>query len=110
MMKTARCVLLTMPLLAASTAWAQEPGDPAQGLAFAQAACSRCHAVERSERYSRDRHVPSFREIANAPGMTQTALHVWFQTPHPSMPNLILRDADKENVFAYILSLKAPKK
>jgi hypothetical protein len=38
--------------------------------------------------------------------MTATALHVWFQTPHPSMPNLILRSSDKENVFAYILSLK----
>jgi mono/diheme cytochrome c family protein len=101
-----RFVLLATPLLAVSAAWAQEPGDARQGEEFARAACSQCHAVGRNDRYSPNRYAPSFRKVAQTPGMTATALHVWFQTPHPSMPDLILRDADKENVFAYILSLK----
>jgi len=88
---------------------AQEPGDPRLGRTFAQAACSQCHAVGSNERHSPNRYAPSFRSLARAPGATATALHVWFETPHPSMPNLILRDADKENVFAYILSLKSGK-
>jgi mono/diheme cytochrome c family protein len=87
-------------------AWAQAEGDARQGAAFAQAACSQCHAVGRNQVRSRNRNAPSFRSVARAPGMTGTALHVWFETPHPSMPNLILRSTDKENVFAYILSLK----
>jgi mono/diheme cytochrome c family protein len=95
-------------MLAGSTAsvWAQTEGDARQGAAFARAACSQCHAVGRNNIRSRNRYAPSFRSVARAPGMTATALHVWFQTPHPSMPNLILQNTDKENVFAYILSLK----
>jgi mono/diheme cytochrome c family protein len=95
-------------ILAGSTAsvWAQEVGDVRQGAAFAQAACSQCHAVGRNNIRSPNRYAPNFRTVARAPGMTTTALHVWFQTPHPSMPNLILQSTDKENVFAYILSLK----
>jgi mono/diheme cytochrome c family protein len=88
------------------SAWAQTEDDARQGAAFAHAACSQCHAVGRNQVRSPNRYAPSFRSVARAPGMTATALHVWFETPHPSMPNLILRGTDKENVFAYILSLK----
>ena len=84
-------------------------GDRDQGRAFARAACSHCHAVGPDERYSPNRYAPSFRLLARTPGMTATALDVWFQTPHPSMPDLILRDSDRENVSAYILSLKPAK-
>jgi hypothetical protein len=38
--------------------------------------------------------------------MTELALNVFFRSPHPSMPNLILPAADARNVIAYILSLK----
>jgi hypothetical protein len=38
--------------------------------------------------------------------MTGTALTVWFQTSHPTMPNLILTAAEKADVIAYILSLR----
>jgi mono/diheme cytochrome c family protein len=107
-MKNIRPVILAGLVLAGSSAsvWAQTQGDARQGGAFARAACSQCHAVGRNQVRSRNRHAPSFRSVARAPGMTATALHVWFETPHPSMPNLILRSSDKENVFAYILSLK----
>jgi hypothetical protein len=41
--------------------------------------------------------------------MTYTALSVWFQSPHPSMPNLIIPPEDVANVATYILSLKEKK-
>jgi len=90
-------------------ALAEQGSEIDQGRAFARAACSQCHAVGPNERYSPNRYAPSFRLLARTPGMTATALDVWFQTPHPSMPNLILREGDRENVSAYILSL-APAK
>ena len=37
--------------------------------------------------------------------MTATALAVWLQTSHPTMPNIMLAPNDMDNVFAYILSL-----
>jgi mono/diheme cytochrome c family protein len=110
-LKRMRPVILAGLILSGSTvcAWSQEPGDPRQGEAFARAACSQCHAVGRNDLRSPNRYVPSFRNVAKSPGMTATALFVWFEIPHPSMPNLILRRADKDNVFAYILSLKDEK-
>ena len=38
--------------------------------------------------------------------MTATALRVWLQTSHPTMPNIMLAPNDMDNVVAYILSLK----
>jgi mono/diheme cytochrome c family protein len=84
----------------------QPQGDTRQGENFAKAACSQCHAVGRKQAPSPNRYAPSFHALARSPGMTATKLHLWFETPHPSMPNLILRSDDKENVFAYIMSLK----
>jgi hypothetical protein len=34
------------------------------------------------------------------------ALNVFFQTPHRAMPNLILEADQKNDVIAYIMSLK----
>jgi mono/diheme cytochrome c family protein len=108
-MKNIRTLVLATLALAPSCGWAQAEGDARQGEIFAQAACSQCHAVGARQLRSPNRYAPSFRVIARLPGMTATALHVWFETPHPSMPDLMLRSADRENVFAYIVSLKDRK-
>ena len=47
-----------------------------------------------------------FREVAARPGITGTALAIWLQTSHPTMPNIIVEHQDMLNVIAYILSLK----
>jgi hypothetical protein len=49
---------------------------------------------------------PTFKSIANAPGMTATALTVFLRTPHRNMPNLIISGSDRGNVIEYILSLR----
>ncbi len=56
---------------------------------------------------SPDLKAPRFKNVANTPGMTPTALMVWLQNAnHPTMPNLMIRGQELRNVAAYILSLK----
>jgi mono/diheme cytochrome c family protein len=92
------------------SARAQDWGDADKGLKFAQKACAECHAVLKRQALSPSPNAPTFREIANTPGMTGTALVVWFRSVHPTvpkrMPNLILSDDDMDDVIAYILSLR----
>jgi len=82
-----------------------DSGDAAAGKRFAQMECAGCHGIERDER-SRNRAAPSFADIAASPGLTATAIRVWLQSPHATMPNLSLKDEDKDNVISYLLSLK----
>jgi hypothetical protein len=38
--------------------------------------------------------------------MTALALKVWFQSPHPTMPNFKITSQENDDVVAYILSLR----
>lgn len=105
-MKHIRPLIVAGLVLLPHSARSQAGGDARQGENFAKAACAQCHAVGRTPHLSPNRYAPSFYSMAYSPGMTATKLHVWFEIPHPSMPNLILRGDDKQNVFAYIMSLK----
>jgi len=102
--------LLLLPLflaVAAAPAWADNIGDPANGQAYVKRACASCHAVSPDETVSPVFEAPAFAEVANTPGMTRTALTVWLNTPHPTMPNFVLEGQDLDDVIAYILSLKS---
>ena len=82
-----------------------EIGDPQAGFEYAQATCAPCHAI--GEERSPNPKAPSFKNVANAAGMTPTALMVWLQNAnHPTMPNIMIRGQELRNVAAYILSLK----
>jgi mono/diheme cytochrome c family protein len=83
---------------------AEDVGDPQAGFEYAKQVCSVCHGV--SAEKSPLPKAPRFREVADTSGMTGTALAVWMQTSHPTMPNIILEKNDMLNVIAYILSLK----
>jgi mono/diheme cytochrome c family protein len=90
----------------ATAAQAQETGDPAAGAAYAKKVCTPCHAVLANEQLSPLLQAPTFQAAADTPGMTATALTVWLQSSHPTMPNIVLAPNDRDNVIAYILSLK----
>jgi mono/diheme cytochrome c family protein len=90
--------------VAASPVHAQ--GNPQAGLAEAQQVCSECHAIQRGQVRSPNSKSPTFVELATTPGITATALLVALTTPHAGMPMFILTPAQRENVIAYILSLK----
>jgi cytochrome c len=82
-----------------------EIGDPQAGFEYAHAVCAACHAI--SEEKSPVPKAPRFKDVANTPGMTPTALKVWLQDAnHPTMPNIMIRGQDLRNLTAYILSLK----
>jgi hypothetical protein len=99
---------LTLAAVLAATPYnanAQD-GDVAAGHSFAREVCETCLVVQPQEAPRRILIGPAFRDIANTPGMTATALRVFLETWHPKMPNLILAPEEKADVIAYILSLR----
>ena len=88
----------------ATIAGAQEVGDARKGLIFAEKICAECHAVKAGQKVPAT--APTFMAIANTRGMTAMALTIFFRTPHRDMPNLVLTDDDRDDVIAYILSLR----
>jgi mono/diheme cytochrome c family protein len=101
-------VVLGGLLWAHPAANAQEMGDLIAGRAFAREVCASCHSVEPSQTAS-NASAPSFQQVADTPGMTATALTVWLQTSHPTMPNIQLTQAEKRDVIAYIVSLRTTR-
>lgn len=81
-------------------------GVPAAGEDTALQVCAPCHVVADRQVLPRLASAPSFKEIANVPGMTEMALFALLHSPHPSMPNLILSRDEAEDVVAYIVSLR----
>jgi mono/diheme cytochrome c family protein len=98
--------VVAVALLASSHAQAQEPPQPAKGLALAQQVCVACHAIDKRQVQSPNPAAPRFEVIANSPGISELALGVALRTSHRSMPNVILEADEIRNVAAYILSLK----
>ena len=84
-------------------------GDARKGLSYARKVCAQCHNVSRSDAASPNSQAPTFRQVANTPGMSVTALTVWSRSSHPTMPNLIIEPNDMDDLIAYILSLKDRK-
>jgi mono/diheme cytochrome c family protein len=86
-------------------AQAQDQGDAKKGLKLAQGVCAECHAI-RGQGRSPEKEAPSFVKLANTPGVNAMALYVALQTSHKQMPNLTLPRNERDDVVAYILSLK----
>jgi len=94
-------------LIAPHHAMAQEAGNPSRGLNCARAHCAECHGVETTtDDFSPNIDAPDFSVVANTPGMTERALGVWLQTSHPTMPNLMIAPGDRDDLAAYIMSLR----
>jgi cytochrome c2 len=107
-MKHALTALVALGLLQlAGQLSAQEMGDAKKGADLAQSICAECHAVKAGETRSPNAKAPTFVNVASSPGMTEMALRVWLQSPHPTMPNLMLDEDSKDDVIAYIRSLRA---
>ncbi|MDZ4790067.1 MAG: cytochrome c [Hyphomicrobiales bacterium] len=85
---------------------AEEPGDVAAGFSYADANCSQCHAVEKDYIESPISNAPTFQALSNKPELTGMALAVLLQTPHRDMPDFVIQPGDRNNIIAYILSLK----
>jgi mono/diheme cytochrome c family protein len=95
--------------LVAQSAMAQEPGDVRAGHVFASLHCAECHAVMPGPDKSPNANAPPFAKVAATPGMTGRALAVWLQSSHPTMPDFLIAQEDRDNVIAYIMSLQPPQ-
>ena len=104
------CIAASLMAIVTAEVAAQEIGDRAKGRAFALQACTPCHKVAPDQLSpSRFATAPDFRAIAKTRGMTETSLHAFLSSPHPSMPNLILGQKEQDDVIAYILSLRGQR-
>lgn len=109
---------LAATLAATALALAQTPDFPPQhadpaahrGLAYARENCSGCHSVEPGVPAMPGAKARSFTAIASTPGMTSMALNVWLNTSHPTMPNLVISQRSKEDLYAYFDALRAAAK
>lgn len=77
------------------------------GAAIAREACASCHAIESGPDKKAPVAAPSFAAIAAAPAMSELAIKVFLQTPHATMPNIMLAQNEIDALAAYILSLRA---
>jgi mono/diheme cytochrome c family protein len=86
---------------------AEQIGVPRKGLSYAHKVCAQCHAVSLRQAVSPDANAPTFKDVADTPGMSPTALAVFLRTPHPTMPNLVIEPEAMDDLIAYILTLKS---
>ena len=98
-------IALVMIVTAGERAKAQQFGSVDEGRQLAHDTCAECHAMENGAR-SPNANAPTFEDIANTPGMTSAALTVALQTTHRHMPNFVIKGNAREDIIAYILSLK----
>ena len=68
--------------------------------------CAECHAIDNGTGASANPNAPTFKDLAKTPGMTSAALTVALQTAHRNMPNFVMKANERQDVIAYILSLK----
>jgi cytochrome c2 len=94
-------------LASGSRAFAQDlPGDVDAGRTLAEKTCSECHSVSAAQRQLGLYDAPGFDEIAAKTQTTAISLRAFLQQPHPTMPDLILTQDERDDAIAYILSLK----
>lgn len=83
--------------------------DTARGQVLSQQWCSQCHGVRRPNQTSANQKAPTFSAIALEPSATEYSLRTFLRTPHPTMPNFIIKPDDLDDIVEYIISLKAQK-
>jgi mono/diheme cytochrome c family protein len=102
----ARVTIAASMCVVAGSANAQQIGSVQEGRQLAREVCAECHAIDNATDRSTNPNAPTFKVIANTPGMTSAALTVAPQTTHVTMPNFVVKGDALQNIIAYILSLK----
>lgn len=103
-MRSAKLAVVVGVAFGASAMAPEGVGNSQAGYDYAKEVCAGCHGI--SLEASPLSEATPFRDVANRPGITGTALAVWLEASHPTMPNIVIEQDDKLNVIAYILSLK----
>ncbi len=106
---TMAAIVAACVTLPAQQSRAQFAGDPSAGQEVARRWCSNCHVVDAQQRRGSD-VVPTFETIANRRSTSAATLTAFLNMPHwrTRMPDLLLSTPDRDNVVAYLLSLRRP--
>ena len=102
----ARAITTAMLCVMVENAGAQQFGDAEGGRQLARENCAECHAIDNGTGASANPNAPTFKDLAKTPGMTSAALTVALQTAHRNMPNFVIKANERQDIIAYILSLK----
>ena len=101
-----RSLIFVVTLVAAASAYAQQlTGDIAAGRRLAETVCGACHSIDNRAGPPAGPG-PSFTDIARMPSTTPLAISVFLKSSHNNMPNLILTQAEIDDVRSFILSLR----
>lgn len=84
----------------------QETALVETGARIARETCASCHSIGAGPEKKAVSAAPSFEAIAAMPSISELAIKVFLQTPHASMPNIMLAQAQINALAAYILSLR----
>ena len=81
--------------------------SPTEGLAFAQASCGGCHAVDRYGA-SPNPNAPPFAGVVNQPGLTAETLSSWLRDAHnyPEEMEFYLQRREVDDLVAYMTTLR----
>ena len=82
--------------------------DVARGKSLSEQLCSQCHAVVPGAP-SPNPAAPSFVRSAGDPSITVYSLRAFLRTPHWTMPNIIVKPDDMDDIADYMLSLAAKR-
>lgn len=82
-----------------------QSSSAAAGHRLAEAWCKECHSIDAAT-IGTANPGPDFIKVANQLSTTALSLKVFLQSSHRSMPNLILKPDEADNLINYILSLK----
>ena len=85
---------------------ARADGDAKRGGQIAAKWCATCHLIAPGAKRPSETQPASFQEIADTPGFGAFALNVFFRTPHKEMPNFRITGDLRDDLVAYITSLK----
>ena len=84
----ARVVIAAMICVAAGNGNAQQIGSVEEGGRLAREVCAECHAIDNADGGSTNPDAPTFKVIANTPGMTSAALTVALDPRTEQCPTL----------------------
>jgi mono/diheme cytochrome c family protein len=99
-------VMVAAALFCVTQLPAQTAPDARKGLELARAICAPCHAVERGNLRSINPSATAFSDLATWPAMSELALRAALQSAHQRMPDIVLTRTDRDDIVAYIVSLK----
>lgn len=105
----ARFVIAAAALLAAGLGPASAQVDASRielGARIARESCASCHAIDAQPDKQTASAAPSFSALAAMPAMSELAIRVFLQTPHASMPNIMLLQNEIDALAAYIVNLR----